>query len=200
MPRARKTRSYVQTARAEAASESARRVLEAAGSLLMERWYDDVTLEDVAARAGVTARTVQRRFVSKENLAREFFIAAGQANAAFRDSVPVGEVDGAVAAIVGMYEEQGDAIIRYLTLELRIPLVAEVIAGGRALHRHWVERVFSPLLPEGDRQHAVTLLVVATDVYTWKLIRRDAGHSRKNTEELMRTLVNAALAPGKRRS
>lgn len=191
----RRRRRYVQKARAEAASESGRRVIQAAGELLMERWYDDVTLDDIAAHAGVTARTVQRRFTSKDNLAREFFIAAGQANAAFRDQVPVGEPDAAVNAIVGMYEEQGDAIVRYLALELRIPLVAEVIAGGRELHRRWVERVFAPLLPEGDREPALTLLVVATDVYTWKLVRRDAGHSRKATTALMRALVDAAITP-----
>lgn len=190
-------RAYVQSARADAAAESARRVLEAAGALLMERWYDDVTLDDVAERAGVTARTVQRRFGSKEKLAREFFIHAGRENAAFRDSVPRGDVDAALAAIVDMYEEQGDAIIRYLTLELRIPLIAEVIAGGRTLHRQWVARVFEPLLPPGDPEEAVTLLVVATDVYTWKLIRRDAQHSRASTAELMRRLINEALAPRK---
>lgn len=190
-------RRYVQTARADAAAESARRVVEAAGSLLMERWYDDVTLDDIAERAGVTARTIQRRFGSKENLAREFFLSVGQENAALRDRVPVGDVDAALSAIVGMYEEMGDAIVRYLTLELRIPLIAEVIAAGRALHRQWVERVFEPLLPAGDRRSTITLLVVATDVYTWKLVRRDAGHSRRATEELMRRLINEALGPDK---
>src|SRR5690349_15793516 len=112
----RAVRRYVQTARAVSAGKTAQRVLAAAQVLLMTRWYDDVTLEDIAAHAGVSARTVQRRFVSKDNLAREFFLMAGQANAAFRDRVPVGDVERAVAAIVDMYEEQGDAIIRYLAL------------------------------------------------------------------------------------
>jgi predicted acylesterase/phospholipase RssA len=41
---------------------------------------------------------------------------------------------------------------------------------------------------------ALDLLVVATDVYTWKLLRLDRGHSRAATERLMRTLVEAVLA------
>jgi hypothetical protein len=40
----------------------------------------------------------------------------------------------------------------------------------------------------------VDLLVVATDVYAWKLLRRDAGHSRDKTEHSMRHLVDAILA------
>jgi AcrR family transcriptional regulator len=190
----RAPRAYQQTARAESALDTARRILKATGELLMERWYDDVALEDIAARAGVTTKTIQRRFMSKENLARQFFISAGQENSAFRDQVPVGDPPAAVASIAAMYEVQGDAIMRYLALEHRIPLVAEVIAGGRELHHRWVERVFSPLLlAEGKRQR-LAQLVVATDVYAWKLLRRDLGLSAPATRQSMLNLVNATLS------
>src|SRR4051794_4194382 len=113
----RHVRRYEQRARAESAEATAQRVMASAQALLMARWYDDVTLDDIAAHAGVSAKTVQRRFGSKDNLAREFFLAAGQENAAFRDQVPAGDVVAALAAIVGMYEEEGDNIVRYLALE-----------------------------------------------------------------------------------
>jgi hypothetical protein len=35
---------------------------------------------------------------------------------------------------------------------------------------------------------------VATDVYTWKLLRIDRGHSRAVTERRMHELVDAVLA------
>jgi AcrR family transcriptional regulator len=194
---ARAPRRYQQTVRAEAATLTAQRVMASAQALLTARWYDDVTLEDIADHAGVSVKTVQRRFGTKDQLAREFFLAAGQENAAYRDAVPAGDVDAALEAIVKMYEADGDNIVRYLALETRIPLVAEVIEGGRLLHRGWVERVFGPLLPASDRRRTVAMLVVATDVYTWKLLRRDAGLSRAATTTCMRDLIGAALAPPK---
>jgi hypothetical protein len=38
------------------------------------------------------------------------------------------------------------------------------------------------------------LLVVATDVYTWALLRRDRGLSRDHTEARMLRLVEAVLS------
>jgi hypothetical protein len=38
-------------------------------------------------------------------------------------------------------------------------------------------------------------LVVATDVYTWKLLRRDRRLGRQRTEERIRRLVDAVLTP-----
>ena len=40
----------------------------------------------------------------------------------------------------------------------------------------------------------VDLLVVATDVYTWKLLRRDRRLSVARTRERMEALVRAVLA------
>jgi predicted acylesterase/phospholipase RssA len=64
------------------------------------------------------------------------------------------------------------------------------------MHRRWVEQVFAPYA-EGD-DGLVDLLVVATDVYTWKLLRRDRGLPRKQTENQMKKLVRAVLASAKK--
>src|SRR5918997_3412654 len=61
-------RPYRMRARAEAAAETGRRILGAVIELHMERFFDQVSLEDIAERAGVTVRTVIRRFGSKERL------------------------------------------------------------------------------------------------------------------------------------
>jgi hypothetical protein len=108
---------------------------------------------------------------------REFFVTAGRENAALRDSLATGDLDGAIAMIVEFYDSDGNGILRFLSLEERFPAVAEVVETGRVMHRAWVERVFAPMLPEAPdaRRTAVALLVVATDVYTWKLLRRDAS-------------------------
>ena len=43
------------------------------------------------------------------------------------------------------------------------------------------------------------LLVVATDVYTWKLLRRDRKLSQAQVERRLLRLVAAILDPGRRR-
>ena len=65
---------------------------------------------------------------------------------------------------------------------------------ARRLHRAWVRDTFAPFLATAVDPEALTdLLVVATDVYTWKLLRRDRGLSRDRTEQRMRALVDALL-------
>jgi hypothetical protein len=70
------------------------------------------------------------------------------------------------------------------------PRIATQVAGGRRVHREWVRTVFAPQLERAVKPAAIEdLLVVATDVYTWKLLRRDAGHSPQQTESQMLTLI-----------
>ena len=73
-------------------------------------------------------------------------------------------------------------------------LLRRVTADGRRMHRAWVEEVFAPYVARAeDPAELVDLLVVATDVYTWKLLRRDRGLARDLTENRMHTLVRALL-------
>jgi hypothetical protein len=55
-----------------------------------------------------------------------------------------------------------------------------------------VERTFAPLF-EGvhgpARKRRVAALVALTDVYTWKLLRRDLGLSRSETERTLAELI-----------
>src|SRR5262245_47969573 len=64
----RQTRVYRMTARADAAAETGRRILDAAYELFLQLEYEDLTLQRVAERAGVTMQTVIRRFRSKDGL------------------------------------------------------------------------------------------------------------------------------------
>jgi len=182
-------RPYRMTARADAAAATASRVLEVALELFTERAYEDVALEEVARLAGVTKRTVLRRFGSKEELFVEAMMAAARVEMSRRDAATVGDVAGAVRNVVESYERFGANRLRLLSQEDRIPVVAENVEGGRRYHRSWVERTFAPLLDGldgGERARRVAALVALTDVYTWKLLRRDLGLS---PEESARTLV-----------
>jgi AcrR family transcriptional regulator len=186
-------RPYRMVARAEAARATASRVLDVALELFTDNPYEDISLEEVAKRAAVTKRTVLRRFGSKE----ELFVAAMERAVdemmRQRDAAPVGDAAGAVANLVEHYERWGANRLRLLSQEDRIPIVAENVEGGRRYHWSWVERTFAPLidgLQGSTRKRRVAALVVITDVYTWKLLRRDLGLSRADTERVLLELIS----------
>jgi AcrR family transcriptional regulator len=187
-------RPYRMRARAEAAAETGRRILEAVIELHMERYYDQVSLEDVAERAGVTGQTVIRRFGSKERLIVAATEAANRQVVRQRDQAPVGDIEGAVKNLVDHYEEWGDGVLRLLAQEERVVAFRAVTDAGRALHYEWVERVFAPLLAKRAgkaRRRLLAELIAICDVYFWKLLRRDLGLSRAQTELAIRETILA---------
>lgn len=190
-------RTYQQVARAQASLETEQRILEAATTHFAERYFDEITLDEIAATAGVSTKTVLRRFGSKEALAARFIEAAGKHNAASRDAVPAGDVDAALRMILDMYELFGDGVLRSLSLDGRIPVVTAIADEGRKLHAAWVSRVFGPLVRKdaAPRKIDLALVLVATDVYTWKLLRRDRGLTPAQTALAVRRLLEPCLGP-----
>ena len=189
-------RRYTQGARAEAAEATGQRIVDAFLSRLMSQWYDEITLDRVAADAGVTVQTVIRRFGGKEGLltaAVQTFTKQVDA----RRAAPRDDVDAVVRHLLADYEEAGDGVVRMLSLEGRHPALKEVLDFGRGEHRRWVTEAFAGSLQKvdaGGRQRAADALVVATDVYTWKLLRRDMGRSPAATSHIIRQMVNGIIA------
>jgi AcrR family transcriptional regulator len=178
------TRTYEMSARAEAAAATGERILDATVALFLEQPSDQIRLNEVAEKSGVTVQTVIRRFGGKEGL---FAAAAERETNRVRDmrfSVTPGDVAGAVRNLVEHYEAYGDGAMRMLSEEERIPAIREVVVNGRVIHREWCEYAFGPYLPEDDagRERRAAQLVAICDVYTWKLLRRDSNLSREDTE------------------
>ena len=191
------TRAYTMTARARAVEKTRARIIEACVALHGERPVTDIALDDVAARASVSVQTVLRHFGSRAGLEEASWESAQRAVTEERRT-PVGDVTAAVRAIVDHYERRGDQSLLMLAQEGQQELMARITERGKALHRAWVEEVFASHLAEADDPDELTdLLVVATDVYTWKLLRRDRRLGRDRTERRMRHLVERLLAaPG----
>jgi AcrR family transcriptional regulator len=183
------------TARAEAAERTRLRILDAIVALAESRLLADISLDDVASTAGVSVQTVLRRFGSRAGLVEAAY-AHAVAEVEVERAAPVGDVPAAVRAIVDHYERRGDGVVLMLAQERSDDQVARITGNGRRMHREWVETVFAPYLPAAGtaREARVDLLVVATDVYTWKLLRRDRGHDRTTTERRIHQLVSALTA------
>lgn len=184
------TRTYTMSARAAAVAETRRRIVEAHFELGRERMFPDISLEDVATAAGVSVQTILRHFQTRAGLT-EATMDHAIAVVTEERHAPVGDVDGAVAAIVGHYEDRGQTALLMLAQESSDPQVAELTRRGRAMHRTWVTDVFAPFI--GPRDPLIDLLVVATDVYTWKLLRIDRRHSQARTEKLISLMARSLL-------
>jgi AcrR family transcriptional regulator len=179
-------RRYSMELRAAAAEATRERILEAAAELFLAAWYDEVTIAKVAELAGVSGQTVINHFGGKEQLAAATYERVGEQITSLRYTPEPGDVPALVEALIEDYERTGDPVIRLLALEERVPSLQPLLARGRDSHRDWVEEMF--LAPE-----LVPELVVATDVYTWKRLRRDQGLSRDETAAAMLRIVEALL-------
>ena len=103
-----------------------------------------------------------------------------------------GDVAAAVRVVAGDYEEAGQQLMHMLGQEHRFPALSQLLDIGRRGHRRWVRWAFSPQLADRDRCRRVQLedlLVVATDVYTWKLLRIDRKLSARATRAAMTRAV-----------
>lgn len=187
-------RRYRQGARAASAARTGERILDAAVAVFWEGPTDRLSLDEVARRAGVSAQTVIRRFGGREGL----MAAAGERETErvrrMRDAAPADDPAAAVAVLADHYEEVGDAVIRLLAEEERSPALAAIVRSGREYHARWCARVFAGLLapvPAADRPRVLAQLTAVCDVYTWKVLRRDAGLDARATLEAIRTMVAA---------
>jgi AcrR family transcriptional regulator len=186
-------RSYSMGARAESVTATRAAIVRATIQTCFSARSLDVTLVDVAARAGVSVQTVLRHFGSRDGL---FDVAAAQAQAEVLDERrPVtDDVEGALTALVAHYELRGDFVLGILAEETRDPRAAALTNSGKRLHREWVRETFAHDLAEIRPEEAdllTDLLVVATDVYAWKLLRRDRSLS---AAEVVRRFARMAEA------
>jgi AcrR family transcriptional regulator len=181
--------------RVEATAATRERIARGAHRLFFERPYEDVTLLDIAEAGGVSHQTVLNHFESKEGVALAVFEIVKEQTEAARYNAQPGDVRGAMKALIGEYERMGDTNIGWLATALRFERVAEALEIGRASHREWIEAIFAKWLPtaRAARQRAINTLHAATDVYIWKLLRRDLQLSRAETERIMTDLVSGVL-------
>jgi len=191
------TRPYLMRVRADSSDATRQRILDAAVDGLWRRRASEVRLEDVATAAGVTVQTVLRVFGRKSALLASASAQLRDRILEQRESAAPGDLAGTVSALFDHYEDMGDFVIRNLADEEVLPELRGWLEQGRRAHRQSMQRQFAPQLArDEDRELVLDALVIACDVYTWKLLRRDAGRSRDDAEACVRFIVSRILEVG----
>jgi AcrR family transcriptional regulator len=181
-------------ARAQAAEQTRARLLESAWRHFSEQPFDAVRLADVAAQAGVSLPTLHNNFGTKDALFAAAWGSRMGVEETRRESAAPGDARAALRALYDSYEQEGDAVLRMLAQEERIPAVKKQADGGRAWHRAWVARTFRAALgivAGAARERRLTELVVATDLLVWKLLRREMGLPRRAAEGVVLEMIAA---------
>ena len=189
------TRSYRQKVRAAAAEASSKRILEAFLKRAETGWFEDITLDALAQDAGVTVQTVIRKYGGKAGLLKAASGHLGKL-VTVRRTAKAGDIDRLIDALTVDYEASGRLVVRLLSQEEKHSVLKPSVDSGRQFHRDWLSSVFAetlePLTPARCTA-CLDALVVATDVYVWKLVRVDMGRPVSAYKTIVKRMVRAAL-------
>ena len=186
-------RTYTMGDRADAVDTTRQRILAAARDLFFENWYDDVTLNGIAAAAGVSHQTVLNHFGSKDGVLSAVTETVHAETAGLRSAGESGNTEAAVQALIAQYEASGLANFRATCEEHRVPALKAALDDARRWHREWVERTFAHSIPASGaaRRQKIAAYLAATEVAAWKSLRHDYGFSKRDTAVAMTILIKA---------
>ena len=187
----KKKRPYVMSARASKAAETKARIRLSAMQLYCERPLDAFTLEEVARRAGTTVQTVLRAFGSKESVIYAGVEELAAGGVPLRQTPP-GDIVAGVHAIYELYESIGDLTVRRLADEQSHPALKKLLDEGRQNQCEAVRLIFAPQLAAekgAARAQLLHALIAVTDVYVWKVLRRDLKLSLAAAEAIVCRIV-----------
>ena len=183
-----KVRGYQMTARAASTARTAETIMAATMSLFRDKPIVEITLADIAARAGVTVQTVLRRFGDKDGV---FDAAMGQfaAEVFSQRGAAVGlDARQAVANLAEHYEQWATLMLKLLAEEPRTPGLRSSLETARDYHRSWCRDVFADALdqvPPAQRARRLAQICCICDLRTWENLRFTAGLSRPQAELAM---------------
>ena len=195
--KSKRRKPYQQTERAVATDNTRRRVIESAVALMRSaRRIQEITIQAIADDAGVAMRTALRHFGSRDGILEAAFEHIKETIAGNRFPTPPGEIVAAIESLMHSYEHDGELTIKVLEEENDLPFLHKLLEIGRKYHSEWLEHCFGSLLPElsaAQRKRRIIELYAATDVYVWKLLRKDLGQSRAATHSTLQNLVEGCI-------
>ena len=180
------TRKYDSSKRQAQAEARRKHILKCAARMLADATNEEFRLEDVAQAAGVSVQTILRAFGSKDGLVVATLETEAPDSVDFTSfaNIKVDDLETFVRTVFSVYDKIGDLVIHTLAEEHRSPEFQKSLNVGRAYHVEWVSQVFAPYLDRRPPKERIVLfraLMAATDIYIWKILRRDETLSLDDT-------------------
>jgi TetR/AcrR family transcriptional regulator of autoinduction and epiphytic fitness len=159
------------------------------------------SVEDIAARAGVSPRSIFQHFGDRETLLRAVGMRQTERVSQIVEHLPdTGPFDERLEAFV----EQRARVLEFITPVRRSALLNEPFSEGshvglqafRAFKRAEAERVFAPELDArraAEREEVARALGAVTDWNTWEALRAHQGLSVADARAVMRRMIEALL-------
>ncbi len=191
-----KKASYDNSKRQIDAENNRIKIIHAFGRLWDQHSIKDITLEMVGKEAGVTTRTIMRKFGSKEGLLNESLPELTAKIESNRKVTKPGDIDAILNTLLSNYESMGEAAIRTIFLEPELEIARKIGAKGRELHRKWCIQMFSPHLPEPESpeyESRLNSFIAATEIYLWKLLRKDLNLSKAQTFAVFKNVIEGLV-------
>lgn len=188
--------TYNNTNRQIKAEETKLSIIKALGKLWTQYSINEITLDMIAEEANVTKRTILRKFGSKEGLLTESLRYDPAEIAAKRNQAKPGDIDDILKTLLTNYENMGDAAMRTIKLESELEVARQIGDRGRKLHRDWCKKVFAPFLPSSkspDFEIQLTSFISVTEIYLWKLMRKDLKLSKKKTCAVFKNMLEGVI-------
>ncbi|MDT8322902.1 MAG: TetR family transcriptional regulator [Bacteroidota bacterium] len=187
------TRRYDMARRSQQAAQTRENIIAATEALLRTRRIDEVTLQAIAEEAATTVQTVLRHMESRDGCFTAVVQVVTTRVATQRGRSAYCSVEDAIADLTDHYEAEGPLILNLLAQEQSgDAFVTDLMKRGRRFHRDWVRRCITGK-PDVQTQSDIDALVLATDIYAWKLLRLDLGRSRTKVREVMSRIVKGVL-------
>ena len=187
-------RRYASPLRAEQAEQTRLRIIEAYGDEVCSGQTDDVTIQQVAARAGVSVPTLYRNFASLERLADAYWAWVEPQIGSF---AAIKDADDLPAFTEGVFRQFAE----------REPLIRAMLLtrSGRRLRDRTVQRrnqefqrALAPLtrrMPEREARAVTAVCKVLSGGAVWQLMHEDWGldgaEAGRAVAWAMRVLIDA---------
>ena len=163
------------------------RILDAAAALILAHGFDNMTVDDVAARAHVGKATVYRRWAKKEDLA---VAAMGQLYDAQMPTPDTGSIEGdlreAFAQVLAFANsEQGSSYIRTCIAEsVRDPRIAALYRAANNRAESSARMMFHRAIARGEVRHDANVSAAVQLISGILAVRTISGMSLPEPSEL----------------
>jgi AcrR family transcriptional regulator len=175
-------RTYTKVARAAAQDRTRTALLDAAEEAFFAGPWDQVSLEAIAGRAGVSKQTLLRHFGSKDGLLEHAYERAFDRVREERLTAPTDDIEGAIDNLLDHYDRHGGRAMKLGPLTGN-RTTARFGRRAREMHYDWVEHAFGAWLDRArgtEQRRLRSALIVACDVQAWWILSHDLALSRRD--------------------